>query len=83
MPTSVKALYVEEMQAVLVKLEGIDEEVLLIFIDASALRVVPLLSERWPLGHELFLPRLGCLMLTHTRHDFLHGGYLLRRLCRS
>lgn len=53
-PTSMESLYVDEMQAVLVELEGRDDVVISIILDTYDLHVAPFLSARAPLGCEIF-----------------------------
>lgn len=65
-PTSVEALFVDEIQAVMFELEGTDENVLSIVFDAYALRVAPFLSARTPLGRDIFTHHLKWPLLTQA-----------------
>lgn len=69
---SSEALYVKEIQKVLVDLTGDVEDVVVIVLDACARRGVPVLDPVAPMGRDIFPYRLEYQILRHLRRVFTH-----------
>lgn len=78
--TGLEALYVEEMQNLVVDLESEVEEVVDITLEAYTLRDLPLLYSVATVGRDVFPYRVDWQMLTEFRPVFTNGDYLVTQV---